>query len=184
MAARPTARHVEALNKLSFVDFVGKLGNIVERCPVVAAAVWSERPFSSAQGVHEAACKFIDGLPTNGREGLLRCHPDLAGALAREGRLSSESTGEQRTAGLLDLTTEEQADISRLNARYKDKFGFPFVLCVRLNKRGAVLKGLKTRINNSKEDEIHTGIEEVKKICWLRLVDILQREQVDTISKL
>eukprot|EP00058_Branchiostoma_floridae_P024407 XP_002609897.1 hypothetical protein BRAFLDRAFT_90720 [Branchiostoma floridae] len=100
-------------------------------------------------------------------------------SLAREGRLSLESTGEQRAAGLLDLTTEEQT--TRLNSQYRRKFGVPFVLCARLNKKDAVLKGLKTRINSSKEEEIKTGIEEAKKICWLRLVDVLQREQVDHV---
>ncbi|XP_078697147.1 2-oxo-4-hydroxy-4-carboxy-5-ureidoimidazoline decarboxylase-like [Branchiostoma floridae x Branchiostoma belcheri] len=184
MMEDPTVNHPGELNKLDFEEFVEKLGNIVEKSPVVAAAVWSKRPFYSLQDVHKAACDFIDGLPMNGKEGLLRCFPDLAGTLARERRLGSESTGEQRSAGLLELTTEEQTNITRLNSRYKTKFGIPFVLCARLNKKGAILKGMKTRINNSREEEIKTGIEEAKKICWLRLVDALQPEQVVVMSKL
>ncbi|CAH1254560.1 URAD [Branchiostoma lanceolatum] len=182
--AQTTIRHAEVLNKLSFEDFVEKLGNIVEKSPMVAAAVWSKRQFYSLKGFHKAACDFIDGLPINGKEGLLRCFPDLAGTLAREGRLSADSTGEQRSAGLFDLTTEEQTNIARLNSRYKRKFGIPFVLCARLNKKDAILRGLNIRIKNSKEQEVETGIEEAKKICWLRLVDVLQGEQVNIMSKL
>ncbi|XP_066281961.1 2-oxo-4-hydroxy-4-carboxy-5-ureidoimidazoline decarboxylase-like [Branchiostoma lanceolatum] len=163
--AQPTTRQAEVLNKLNFEEFVEKLGNIVEKSPMVAAAVWSKRPFCSLQDVHKAIGDFIDGLPIYGKEGLLRCFPDLAGKLTREGRLSADSTGEQRSAGLFDLTTEEQTNIARLNSRYKEKFGFRFVLCARLNKKDAILAGLKTRINNSKDEEIKTGIGEAKKIC-------------------
>ncbi|XP_035678159.1 2-oxo-4-hydroxy-4-carboxy-5-ureidoimidazoline decarboxylase-like [Branchiostoma floridae] len=118
--------HEEDLNDLDFQEFVQKFGNIVEKAPIVAATAWSKRPFHSIRDVYKAACDFIDGLPINGKEGLLRCFPDLAGTLTQQGRLGSESTGEQRSAGMFDLTPEEQNIISQLNSRYKTKFWDPF----------------------------------------------------------
>ena len=109
----------------------------------------------------------------------MRLHPDLAGRLAASGGLTTESTKEQQSAGLHTLTDQERQKMNELNQEYKQKFGFPFVICARENKKEAILSGLDRRLNNSLETEAVTGVEEVKKICRLRLLDI-----VDPASKL
>lgn len=58
--------------------------------------------------------------------------------------------------------------------RYKAKFGFPFIICARENKVTSILNGLQSRYNNSQEEEITIGINEVKKICKLRIIDIVK----------
>ena len=57
--------------------------------------------------------------------------------------------------------------------RYKKRFGFPFVICARQNKKEAILKGITQRLSNDKTQEIDTGVTEVKKICSLRLYNIV-----------
>ena len=114
-----------------------------------------------------------------GKEGILRLHPDLAGRLAQAGTLTKESTAEQRSAGLDDMTEDERGRMSELNQKYKSKFGFPFVICARQNKKDAILQGLERRLNNCPEEEAVAGSNEVKKICELRLRDL-----VDSNSKL
>lgn len=104
----------------------------------------------------------------------MKLHPDLAGKLADEGQLTHESTQEQKAAGLDKLTTDEKQEMNKLNNLYKTKFGFPFVICARENKAESILNGLKTRLNNEKQQELITGIEEVKKICILRVKDIIK----------
>jgi 2-oxo-4-hydroxy-4-carboxy-5-ureidoimidazoline decarboxylase len=66
-----------------------------------------------------------------GKEGILRLHPDLAGRLAASGNLTAESTKEQSSAGLQNLTEQERQKMNHLNQQYKQKFGFPFVICAR-----------------------------------------------------
>lgn len=56
---------------------------------------------------------------------------------------------------------------------YRLKFGFPFVICARMNKKDAILKGLEARLHNSAEAELLTGIAEVKKIALLRLKNLV-----------
>jgi 2-oxo-4-hydroxy-4-carboxy-5-ureidoimidazoline decarboxylase len=109
------------------------------------------------------------------KEGVLRCHPDLAGRLAQTQALSAESTGEQQAAGLLHLNDEEKQILGRLNDAYKAKFGFPFIICVRQNKKEAIFRGIEQRLNNSREQELAAAVEEVKKIGTLRLNDILDK---------
>ena len=108
------------------------------------------------------------------KEGILRVHPDLAGKLAENGQLTTESASEQSQANLDQLSPQEKAILGVLNCQYKEKFGFPFVICARLNKKEAIIEGLKTRSNHPVEAEVQVGIEEVMKICELRLKDIVK----------
>jgi 2-oxo-4-hydroxy-4-carboxy-5-ureidoimidazoline decarboxylase len=52
-----------------------------------------------------------------GKEGILRCHPDLAGRMAQQGLLTSESSKEQLAAGLDTLNGEEKEMLTNLNKR-------------------------------------------------------------------
>ncbi|KAJ8283525.1 hypothetical protein COCON_G00023750 [Conger conger] len=160
---------VSAVNSLSFEEFVEIFGNVVEKCPLVAAAVWSQRPFTSLGDIEAAIADFIDGLSDSGKEGILRCHPDLAGRDVQRGTLTPESQAEQSQAGLTQLEPEELAQIGALNAQYKQRFGFPFVICARMNDRPAILAQLSQRLGNKPAHELLGAIQEVKRICNLRL---------------
>ena len=48
---------------------------------------------------------------------MLRIHPDLAGRVAQQGALTSESTEEQTSAGLTELTEEELQLMTDRNQR-------------------------------------------------------------------
>ena len=125
------------------------------------------------------ACFILNPyLLSSVQEGILRLHPDLAGKIAQSGQLTQESSKEQSAADLNQLTLKEKSALAFLNSEYKKKFGFPFVICARLNKKEAILKGLETRCQNSTEMELHTGIKEVLKICELRVRDIVKPTNV------
>ncbi|KAK3098846.1 hypothetical protein FSP39_023654 [Pinctada imbricata] len=164
---------ISAVNSMSYEEFISKFGNVVEHCSLCAAAVWREHPFNDVAQLSRHIAKFIDDLPLSGKEGILRLHPDLAGRIAQSGGLTKESTNEQKSAGLNDMTDDERMKMNRMNEQYKQKFGFPFVICARQNKKAAILEGLERRLNNSAEQEAITGANEVKKICDLRLRDIV-----------
>ena len=103
----------------------------------------------------------------------MRGFPDLAGRLASSGRLTPESTREHREAGLNLLTGAQLQRLRSHNAQYRQRFGFPFVICARENKVASILRGLDRRLDNTREEEINIGIGEVKKIARLRTIDIL-----------
>jgi 2-oxo-4-hydroxy-4-carboxy-5-ureidoimidazoline decarboxylase len=102
---------------------------------------------------------------------LLRAHPDLVGRAALAGTLGAASTQEQAAAGLDHLSPGEVAAFQRLNAQYRVKFGFPFVICARENKKASILAGFAARMGNPREQEIAAALAEVAKICRLRLLD-------------
>ncbi|XP_052821098.1 2-oxo-4-hydroxy-4-carboxy-5-ureidoimidazoline decarboxylase-like [Mya arenaria] len=161
------------VNSLPYEEFIKRFGGAVEHGALVAGAVWSRRPFTSIDKLCAAFMDFLDKLPIEGKEGVIRLYPDLAGHLAHSGSLTAESTQEHKAAGLDTLTSEERATMAELNERYKTKFGFPFVICARENKKEAIINGLEVRIGNHASAEVETGLGEVKKICDLRLRDIV-----------
>jgi 2-oxo-4-hydroxy-4-carboxy-5-ureidoimidazoline decarboxylase len=102
---------------------------------------------------------------------LIRAHPELAGKAAIDGSLTEASAAEQASAGLDRLTEAEFGRFHALNAAYGDKFGFPFIICVRLTDKAGILGAMERRLANSREAELATAIEEIGNIVRLRLAD-------------
>jgi OHCU decarboxylase len=162
------------LNAADETSFVAALGFIFEESPWVAARVWPRRPFGDLGALHAAMVGAVDAAPLDERLALIRAHPDLVGRAALDGTLSPASAGEQASAGLNRLDPEEAAMFARLNAAYKARFGFPFVICVRENKKAAIVAGLQARTANDREGEIATALAEIAKIARLRLADTVR----------
>ena len=59
------------------------------------------------------------------------------------------------------------------NAAYREKFGIPFVVCVREHTKDSILANADDRLGNSREQEIETALGEIAKIARLRLEDAL-----------
>ena len=57
------------------------------------------------------------------------------------------------------MTCEEKDEMKTLNQKYKDKFGFPFVICARLNKKEAILQGLELRCYNTLKVSMTSVVE-------------------------
>ena len=68
---------------------------------------------------------------------LIRAHPELAGKAAVDGSLTEASAAEQASAGLDRLTQAEFDRFHALNAAYRERFGFPFIICVRRTDKAA-----------------------------------------------
>ena len=160
------------LNSVSREEFVRIVGPMFEHSPWIAEAAWPKRPFASVEALHATLCEIVRAASEEKQLALIRAHPDLVGKLALAGQLTRESTGEQASAGLDRLTAEEVELFQQNNAAYKEKFGFPFIICARLNKKEAILNGFKVRLNNSREQEIQAALGEIFKIAELRLRDL------------
>jgi 2-oxo-4-hydroxy-4-carboxy-5-ureidoimidazoline decarboxylase len=103
---------------------------------------------------------------------LIRAHPELAGKAAVDGHLTEASAAEQASAGLDRLTQAEFDRFHALNAAYRDKFGFPFIICVRLTDKAGILAAMERRLANDRDTEIATALEQIGEIVRLRLEDM------------
>jgi OHCU decarboxylase len=162
---------VAELNRLDRAAFVAALSFVFEGPPWIVEAAWERRPFADLRVLHAALVAAMRAAPEERQVALIRAHPDLAGKAAIAGELTPESTGEQASAGLDRLTPAEYAEFSRLNAAYRERFGFPFVICVRMQTKASILQQFAARLGNAHEQEIAAALDEIAEIAWLRLSD-------------
>jgi 2-oxo-4-hydroxy-4-carboxy-5-ureidoimidazoline decarboxylase len=165
---------LESLNLLNRADFTAALGHIFEHSPWVAEGTWPRRPFRDEAHLHAELCATMRAASLERQLVLIRAHPDLAGRLTQQNQLTVESKHEQASAGLDRLSPEELAAFQHLNDTYRARFGFPFIICARLNARAAILAAMKTRVANQPEQERAAALAEIEKIARLRLTDLLK----------
>lgn len=166
---------LQSLNTADKAAFTAALGHLFEHSPWVAEGTWPKRPFASAEALHAALCATMRAAPREQQLALIRAHPDLAGRLAQQRKLTADSTREQASAGLDRLTDAELAEFTRQNEAYKARFGFPFIICARLNAKDAILAAMRTRLGHASDAEFATALGEIEKIAWLRLQDLLKQ---------
>ena len=154
------------LNRLDRAAFVAELGAVFEHSPWVAERAYERRPFASIDQLHSAMMTIAreDPLP------LVRAHPELAGAEAKAGTLTAHSSGEQARLGLTSLSKHEFQRIGELNRRYREKFGFPCVIALKLHaSRASVLDEMERRLDHSLGEELGTALEQIGHITRGRL---------------
>lgn len=155
-------------------EFVATYGGIYELSPWVAERAWD----GGVDPASDLAPGFRAVVERAGRDAqlkLLRAHPDLANRLAI-GTLTAHSAAEQAGAGLDRCTEDEFAEFQALNARYTERFGFPFIIAVKGLDRGAILEAFRRRVEGDPEEEFRTALEEVHRIAGFRLAALAHRE--------
>jgi len=168
--------HMKRPSEMDKNDFVKTYGGIFEHSQWIA-----ERAFDlelgpahdSATGLHNALCRMFRSASEAERLAVLTAHPDLAGKLAAAKQLTAESTAEQAGAGLDHLSDQERALFSKLNDRYTEKHGFPFIIAVRDNTKASIKAAFERRLENDRGTEFAEACKQVERIAELRLAEIL-----------
>ena len=157
------------VNALDREAFAARFGGIFEHSAWVAERAWAARPFADLRTLHDAMVEAMRAGSVEEKTALLRAHPELAGRGAKEGRLTAASTGEQKSAGLDRLSPEEMRRLAELNAAYRAKFGFPFIIAVRARTKGEILSEFARRLARAPAEERETALAEVETIARIRL---------------
>jgi len=167
---------IEQLNTASEEEFTALFGGVYEHSEWVARQARKQRPFQNCGDLQQAMRRLVDEATENSKLELIRAHPDLAGKLARAGELTAESTREQAGLGLDRLDEAEYQQFTDLNERYRERFGFPFIICARAATRQGVLDAFSRRLGNSCAAEISAALEEIHRIAGFRLLDLVAVE--------
>lgn len=160
---------MNAINKMDRATFTKTLGGVFENSPWVAQKAWDARPFDSMTQLHTAMVAVVEDASIDQQLALLRAHPDLAGKEAQAGKLTDSSTVEQASAGLNALSKAELARLTKLNADYRTKFGFPFIIAVRNHTKEGIFFEFERRLANNTDTEFANDLQQVYKITQLRL---------------
>ena len=158
---------INALSPEAFTDY---LGGVFEHSPWVADRAHAAGPFASVDALHRAMMAAVRDADESTRLGLLRAHPELGGHEAREGAMTPASTGEQGRLGMAALNDDEQAMLEDLNARYRDRFGFPCIIALRLHAdRDSVFAEHRRRLERDRATEIAACLDQIGVITRGRL---------------
>lgn len=167
----PSAANTNApseANALSEAAFVARYGALFEHSPWVVERAARMRPF---RDLHQGLMAVVHAASQDEQLALIRAHPELAGKAAIDHNLTDASAAEQASAGLDRLTRQEFDRFHALNAAYRARFDFPFIICVRLTDRPGILAAMERRLAASRDAEIATAIAQIGEIVRLRLKD-------------
>jgi OHCU decarboxylase len=164
---------LESLSSLNQEKFVAALNGVFEHSPWIAEKTWASRPFSTLASLHAALMATLNSAPLEKQLTVVRAHPELAGKAAMRGELTAESTREQAGARLDACTPEEFHCLQELNAAYREKFGFPFIIAVRNLDRTQIIARFSERLNNTPSVEFGESLRQIETITALRLADLI-----------
>ena len=156
--------------------FVATFGGVFEHSPWIAEDAFDAGigpAEDSVEGLHAAMGAAMRRKGPEAILVLIRAHPDLAGRLTDVDELTPDSAGEQHGAGLDRLSPEEFGRFTELNAAYKAKFGFPFIMAVRGRSKGEILEAFERRLDHDADTELAGAIDAIETIARLRIEALL-----------
>ena len=157
-----------SLNAAPLQAFVGALGEIFEHASWVAEAAAAGRPYATVAALHDAMMAAVRNSDPERQLTFIVGHPELGSRVARA-EWTGASRSEQGGLGLDRLSAEEFATFSRLNAAYREKFRFPFIICVRRHTRDSILRQFERRLTNDVGAERAEALAQIGLITRLRL---------------
>lgn len=160
---------------MSEEEYLRTFGGVYENSPWIAAESWRlglDEAFDTVEGLAAAFAATVDNADIEAKRRLINAHPDLAGRAAIRGELTAESTAEQAGAGIGECSAEEFAQFQDFNTRYKNEYGFPFIMAVKGSNRLKILEAFRERLGNAPAAEFDRAIAEIHKIARWRLIEI------------
>ena len=144
--------------------FVATYGPLFEHSPWVAEDAYEHGPYEDRRALYDGLVAAMYAAPEDRQIALVRAHPELAGKVA-----TVDSEREQSSAGLDRLERDEYETLVSANAAYREKFGFPFVICVRDHDKASILEAAQARVRNDPATELRTALAEIARIAHHRL---------------
>jgi 2-oxo-4-hydroxy-4-carboxy-5-ureidoimidazoline decarboxylase len=169
--ATATLAQINAADETGFMKI---LGGVFEHSPWVAQAVYSQRPFASLESLWRAMTDCVANASDLQKFALIKAHPELAGAEAKAGSMTLDSTSEQGRLGLTALSPQEALELDHLNRAYQEKFGFPCIIALRLHdSKTSVLDEFRRRLSRARPAEIMAALDQIGVIVRGRLEQMI-----------
>jgi 2-oxo-4-hydroxy-4-carboxy-5-ureidoimidazoline decarboxylase len=138
------------------------------------SAMLAERPFQQMREVERAARLAWDDM----------CEDDWLEAFSAHPRIGDLDSLREKYASTRELAGGEQSmvgsagealltELARLNAEYEDRFGFIFIVFASGKSATRILDLLRSRIGNSRDQELRNAASQQLEITLLRLKGLL-----------
>lgn len=162
---------IKAFNRASAPEALDMMDRIVERSDWLAARAVTARPFVDASAMAQWLEREVIGLPHQDAILLLQAHPELAPAAPST--MTDASQSEQDRLSLLNPTPALAEKLSTLNAAYRAKHGFPFVIALFAQPdMEAVIAQFESRMAADTKEELPRSLSEVVSVMKARLAGL------------
>ncbi|VAI07003.1 unnamed protein product [Triticum turgidum subsp. durum] len=139
-----------------------------------AAALAAASPFDSlANTLLTARRIWLNEVDVTGWLEAFAAHPPIG---TTSSSVSKSWSKEEQSAALSTATDSTAQELSEWNAKYREKFGFVFMICASGRTAPEVLAELKRRYANRPIVELEAAAEEELKITELRLAKLFSAE--------
>jgi len=137
-----------------------------------ARAMALRRPFANFDRLLQAATEIWRGLDAVDWLEAFRAHPRI-GERRAAAPTAPAAWSAQEQAGMARAPAAVASALEEANQEYADKFGFIFIICASGKTADEMLRNLRSRLLNSREQELPVAAEEQNKITLLRLKRLL-----------
>lgn len=162
------------VNALTLAQFVARFGGVFEYSPWVAERTWQRRPYASIDELFQSMANEVQLAAPAEQLALIRAHPELAGKEATGGNLTLDSSSEQGRLGFMNLDRSHFEQMGELNRTYRQRFGIPCIVALRLHaSRASVMADMQRRLGNTPQAEMAGALEQIGHIARGRLDKIL-----------
>ena len=125
---------LDQVNRMSRDEFVATFGRLFQGSATVGTPSWARLRPAAVRRHHEPARRVPGGpvlrAAAEQRE-LMAAYPDLGADRVADGDEGEDSARDQASAGLTRLADEDREEFAELAAAYRERFGFPLIVCVR-----------------------------------------------------
>src|SRR4051812_44485685 len=165
---------LDDVNSMTREQFVATFGSLFQGPTWAVENAYAQRPFGDTGALRSALQEALFATTPAEQRELMNAYPSLGGDAVADGTAGEQSAVDQRTAGLTQLSEEDHEALRELTTEYRQKFGFPLIVCVRDNpSRERILAQGRARMHNSPTQEHAAAIIEIAKIAGHRFDDLV-----------
>lgn len=164
---------LQELNALSHSDALSELAHCCGSTRWVYRMT-TRRPFESNDELFQVADEMWRSLSESDWREAFTHHPQIGDIESlRKKFASTASWASSEQSGAINAREETLKDLAEGNRLYEERFGYIFIVCATGKSADEMLTILKSRLQNSPEDEIKIAAGEQAKITKLRLEKLL-----------
>lgn len=162
------------VNAMSRERFVDTFGGLFQGPRWAVERAYDSRPFADTMDLRQAFAEALFSADAQEQRELIDAYPDLGAASVAAGAEGEGSKRDQSALELDRLDEKDHGELSDLARQYRERFGFPLVLCVRDRRsfEDMVTAGWE-RMENSPAQEHAAALVEIAKIAGHRFDDLL-----------
>ena len=166
---------INKIHNLTKNEFIEVFGNVFENTNWIAEKLYTQKPFENFEDLSQKMLNIFENIDKEKKLEILNSHPNLADK-TKIGLLTQDSSKEQNIAGLDKCSEEEFNEFKKLNMKYKEKFGFPFIYAIKGKSKNEILNNFKERVAYDINVEFIEATKQVKKIASLRINEIKKND--------